>query len=178
MVTSVDSLLECLLALCRFHGAGTTAEAVCGGLPLKDGRLTPDLFERAAARAGLSSKLVYRDASDIESALLPAVVMLKGESACLLTGWDESGATAKVVYPDHNEALVEVPGKNYWPTPRARSSCAGPGSASMRGRPGSVTAFAGTGSGTRYGPTRRSTATCCWRRFSSTSLPSPCRCSR
>ena len=35
--------------------------------------------------------------------------MLKNERACLLTGWDESGATAKVVYPEHNEALVEVP---------------------------------------------------------------------
>ncbi len=109
MATPVDSLLECLLALCRFHGAGTTAEAVCGGLPLKDGRLTPDLFERAAARAGLSSKIVYRDAGDVEPALLPAVVMLKDERACLLTGWDETGETARVVYPEHNEALVEVP---------------------------------------------------------------------
>lgn len=109
MVTSVDALLECLLALCRFHGAGTTAEAVCGGLPLRDGRLTPDLFERAAARVGLSSKLVYRDATGIEPALLPAVVMLKDEGACLLTGWNENGEIAKVVYPDHNEALVEVP---------------------------------------------------------------------
>ncbi|NQX87331.1 MAG: type I secretion system permease/ATPase [Halioglobus sp.] len=108
MATSVDALLECLLALCRFHGAGTTAEAACGGLPLNEGRLTPELFERAAARAGLSSKLVYRDAAGIEDALLPAVIMLKGERACLLTSWDACGETAKVVYPDHNEALVEV----------------------------------------------------------------------
>jgi ATP-binding cassette subfamily C protein LapB len=109
MTTAVDPLLECLLALCRFHGAGTTAAAVCGGLPLKEGRLTPDLFERAASRMGLSSKFVYRDAAEIESALLPAVVMLKGERACLLTGWDDNGETARVVFPEHNEALVEVP---------------------------------------------------------------------
>jgi len=108
MSRAVDSLLECLLALCRFHGAGTTAAAICGGLPLKDGRLTPDLFERAASRMGLSSKIVYRAANDIEPALLPAVVMLKGERACLLTGWDDSGELAKVVYPEHNEALVDV----------------------------------------------------------------------
>jgi ATP-binding cassette subfamily C protein LapB len=109
MSNSVDSLLECLLALCRFHGAGTTAAAVCGGLPLEDGRLTPLLFERAASRVGLSSKIAYRDIVDIEPALLPAVVMLKGERACLLTGWDEAGEIANVVYPDHNEALVKVP---------------------------------------------------------------------
>jgi ATP-binding cassette, subfamily C, bacterial LapB len=109
MTSSDDSLLQCLLAVCRFHGAGTTAAAVCGGLPLKDGRLTPDLFERAASRVGLTSKIVYRDIAAIEPALLPAVVMLKGDNACVLTGWDATGAVAHVVYPEHNEALVNVP---------------------------------------------------------------------
>ncbi len=109
MTSSDDALLQCLLTVCRFHGGGTTAAAVCGGLPLKDGRLTPDLFERAAARVGLTSKIVYRDVAEIEPALLPAVVLLKGDNACLLTGWDATGAIAHVVYPEHNEALVNVP---------------------------------------------------------------------
>lgn len=109
MTNSVDSLLQCLLAVCRFHGAGTTAAAVCGGLPLQDGQLTPALFERAAARVGLASKIVFQNVVDIETALLPAVVMLEGERACLLTGWDASGDVAHVVYPEHNEALVKVP---------------------------------------------------------------------
>jgi ATP-binding cassette subfamily C protein LapB len=109
MTGSDDALLQCLLTVCRFHGGGTTAAAVCTGLPLKDGRLTPDLFERAAARVGLASKIVYRDIVEIEPALLPAVVMLDGERACLLTGWDESGEIAHVVYPEHTEALVNVP---------------------------------------------------------------------
>ena len=109
MSTEVDPLLECLLALCRFHGAGTTAAAVCGGLPLKNGQLTPDLFDRAASRMGLSSKFVHRDVDAIDKALLPAVVLLDGERACLLTGWNATGEKAQVVYPDHNEAVVEVP---------------------------------------------------------------------
>jgi len=109
MNSSDDALLQCLLAVCRFHGSGTTAAAVSGGLPLKDGRLTPDLFERAAARVGLTSRIVYRDVVDVEQALLPAVVMLKGDKACLLTGWDATGAIAHVVYPEHNEAVVNVP---------------------------------------------------------------------
>jgi ATP-binding cassette subfamily C protein LapB len=65
MTNPDDSLLQCLMTLCRFHGGGTTAAAVCGGLPLQDGRLTPDLFERAAARVGLASKIVYRNIADI-----------------------------------------------------------------------------------------------------------------
>ena len=109
MSAAVDPLLECLLALCRFHGVGTTAAAVCGGLPLKNGTLTPDLFDRASSRMGLSSKFVHRDIDAIEKALLPAVVLLENQRACLLTGWDVTGEKAQVVYPDHNEAVVEVP---------------------------------------------------------------------
>ena len=92
-----------------FTASGTTAAAVCGGLPLKNGQLTPDLFDRAASRMGLSSKFVHRDVDAIEKALLPAVVLLDGERACLLTGWNATGDKAQVVYPDHNEAVVEVP---------------------------------------------------------------------
>ena len=76
---------------------------------MKDGKLTPVLFERAAGRVGLASRVVYRTITDIEPALLPAVVMLKGERACLLTGWDESGEIAHIVYSAHNEAVVNVP---------------------------------------------------------------------
>ena len=109
MTSPDDSLLQCLLALCRYHGSATTAEAVCGGLPLEEGRLTPALFERAAARVGLTSRVVYRDIAEIEQALLPAVVLLQGERACLLMGWDDAGSHAQVVYPELNEAVVSVP---------------------------------------------------------------------
>ena len=109
MTNSEDSLLQCLLTLCRFHAVGTSEAAICAGLPLNDGKLTPVLFERAAGRVGLASRIVYRAITDIEPALLPAVVLLKGERACLLTGWDESGETADIVYSAHNEAVVKVP---------------------------------------------------------------------
>ncbi len=97
MTNSEDALLQCLLTLCRFHAVGTTEAAIYAGLPLKDGKLTPVLFERAAGRVGLASRIVYRTITDIEPALLPAVVILKGERACLLTGWDESGEIAQAL---------------------------------------------------------------------------------
>ena len=109
MTSADDSLLQCLLALCRYHGSGTTAEAMCGGLPLEDGRLTPALFERAAARAGLASRVVYRDAGEIDTALLPAVLLLEGERACVLVEWEAGGASARVIYPELNDAVVSVP---------------------------------------------------------------------
>ena len=109
MASSDDSLLLCLMTVCRFHGGGTTEAAVCAGLPLRDGRLTPDLFQRAAAKVNLASKITYQNIVDIKRALLPAVVILKGERACLLTGWNEAGDIAEVVYPELNEAVVNVP---------------------------------------------------------------------
>ena len=34
MTRTDDPLLQCLLALCRYHGNASTAEAVMGGLPV------------------------------------------------------------------------------------------------------------------------------------------------
>ncbi|TXS89565.1 type I secretion system permease/ATPase [Parahaliea maris] len=106
-----DSLLQCLLALCRYHGSASTAEALSGGLPLVNGRLTPSLFERAASRVGLVSRIVERTVGAIETELLPAVLLLENDRACLLLEWDAAGDTAKVIYPDLNEAAVDVPGE-------------------------------------------------------------------
>ena len=71
-----DSLLQSLLALCRYHGTASTAEALLAGLPLENGRLTPTLFERAAARVGLASRIVYKRADAIEPAAEPAVCVM------------------------------------------------------------------------------------------------------
>ena len=58
------------------------------GLPLEGGRLSPALFERAALRAGLSSRIVRQTLDHIEPALLPAVLLLDGEQACVLLARD------------------------------------------------------------------------------------------
>jgi ATP-binding cassette, subfamily C, bacterial LapB len=111
MSSTVDPLLQCLLAICRSHGSGTTAEAVLAGLPLEHGRLSPALFERAASRAGLVSRVVYQDIDSLERGLLPVLLILEDDKACVLCGWSEDGGTARVIYPDLNEAEVEVPRK-------------------------------------------------------------------
>ncbi|MBT4521360.1 MAG: type I secretion system permease/ATPase [Halieaceae bacterium] len=104
-----DPLLQSLLALCRYHGRPTTAEALCGGLPLEKGCLSPSLFERAASRAGLASKVIKKRADEIDAVFLPAVILQEDQRACLLMGWDADGEVAHVIYPELNEAVVDVP---------------------------------------------------------------------
>ena len=106
--SSEDTLLQSLLALCRYHGNASSGEALVGGLPLENGRLTPALFERAASRVGLVSRILSRSARDVEPALLPAVVLLDNDRACLLMGWSDDGALATVIFPSLNEAAVEM----------------------------------------------------------------------
>ena len=104
-----DPLLDCLVELARIHGRPNTRAALIAGLPLEKGTLTPSLFARAASRAGLSAKVARRSLDRIDALLLPAVLLLKGEEACVLLGWDESGTTARVLFPETGQGSVQVP---------------------------------------------------------------------
>jgi ATP-binding cassette subfamily C protein LapB len=103
----LDPLLECLMALARMHGAPRTRDALIAGLPLVDHRLTPSIFERAARRAGLASKIVQRGLDGLNQALLPVVLLLHDREACLLVGWEADGS-ARVVFPELGEAVTTM----------------------------------------------------------------------
>jgi len=100
-----DPLLGCLVALTKIHGHPCSAQALSGGLPLVDKRLTLALLPRAAARAQLSAKLQRRKLDDIPAVLLPAILILQGGRACLLL--ENRGETSVVQYPELNTP-VEV----------------------------------------------------------------------
>lgn len=101
-----DPLLDCLVELTRIHGRPSTRAALVAGLPLEKGALTPSLFARAALRAGLSAKLSRRALAHIDEVLLPAVLLLKGDEACVLMGWDESGENARLLFPETGQGSV------------------------------------------------------------------------
>ncbi|EYS91598.1 ABC transporter [Cupriavidus sp. SK-4] len=85
-----DPLLACLLWLARRFQRPVAAEALIAGLPLDSDRLTPALFPRAAARAGMSARLVKRPLDDIPDLVLPAILLLdQGEACVLLRRGDE-----------------------------------------------------------------------------------------
>ncbi len=103
-----QDLLDCLLLLARAHGRALTADAALAGLPVEGNTLPPSLFERAAQRAGLSARIVREPWRTLNPQLLPAVLLLEGDRACLLAAVDAAAGVAKVVYPELGEAQVEV----------------------------------------------------------------------
>ncbi|MEZ5619567.1 MAG: cysteine peptidase family C39 domain-containing protein, partial [Rhodocyclaceae bacterium] len=103
-----DPLLDCLVELTRIHGRPSTRAALSAGLPLPKVGLTPSLFHRAASRAGFSSKVVRRPLEKIETVLLPAILLLEGNEACLLMGWEEDGRRARVLFPDAGQGSVSL----------------------------------------------------------------------
>tara|TARA_R110000868_G_scaffold179802_1_gene419985 strand:- start:4464 stop:6590 length:2127 start_codon:yes stop_codon:yes gene_type:complete len=102
-----DALLECLLVLGNHYGQVTSREALIAGLPLNDRRLSPDLFARAGRRIGLTSKIYKKPLASINASLLPAVLLLNNDQACLLMEWLSDGS-ARVIYPELSEAAVDV----------------------------------------------------------------------
>lgn len=105
-----DPLLDCLVELTRIHGRPSTHAALTAGLPLSSEGLTPSLFVRAAQRAGFASKLVRRSLEKIDSALLPVILLLKGNEACILLGWDGEGGGARLLFPDTGQGAVTLSG--------------------------------------------------------------------
>ena len=94
-----DPLLDCLVLLTKMEGRPYSGETLKSGLPISEGKLTPQLFVRAAARAGLSARVVQRPLEKVSSLLLPAVVLLKNNDAAILTEIDRGEDSYSVVYP-------------------------------------------------------------------------------
>ncbi|OIQ92479.1 toxin RTX-I translocation ATP-binding protein [mine drainage metagenome] len=102
-----DALTSCLVILTRLFHHPFSAQALTAGLPLENSRLTPELFPRAAARAGLSSRVVKRSLRQISPLTLPALLLLSDGRACVVTGRsDESNWT--VIQPESGAGEVSI----------------------------------------------------------------------
>ncbi|HEY0683216.1 MAG TPA: type I secretion system permease/ATPase [Steroidobacter sp.] len=86
-----DPLLESLVHVTGFLGKPWPAESLAAGLPIPEHGLTPELFVRAAARAGLSAQIMRRPLDEISSLVLPAVLLLTDRQACVLIAKDAVG---------------------------------------------------------------------------------------
>ncbi len=103
-----DPLLECLVELTRIHGVPWTRESLVAGLPLENNLLTPSLLPRAAARAGLSARVVRRRIAELPGRLLPAILLLKDRRALLLLERLEDGQV-RVRFPESGESAELLP---------------------------------------------------------------------
>ncbi len=98
-----DPLLECLLIITKLHHSPRTADELIAGLPLVNEKLTPELFTRATKRANLESKIVYRPIQRIPSLVLPVILVLKDNQACILEHVDLKTNQAKIIQPVASE---------------------------------------------------------------------------
>ncbi|HEY8191524.1 MAG TPA: cysteine peptidase family C39 domain-containing protein, partial [Alphaproteobacteria bacterium] len=95
-----DALLDCLVFLTAHHGRAKSAEAIRAGLAYDEKGMGPNLFCEAAERMGLKAKIMRRgDIGDIPDAVLPAVLMLKDNRACVLVERAPHGKKAKIFIP-------------------------------------------------------------------------------
>ncbi len=105
-----DPLLDCLVALTKYYDRPLSTEALRAGLPLENSKFTPDLFARAASRAGLAARVIRRPLKKIQSLVLPVVLLLKERQACLLLKIDREAGTATILEAESGmgEAVVSL----------------------------------------------------------------------
>ena len=104
---STDSLADSLIYMAAHHGRAITCEAMLGGLPVPDGRLSVALYERAARRAGLETMAVQRKLTDIPPLVLPVVLVMSSGTTLVLLQTME-GEIAKVLDPSAKPYAPEL----------------------------------------------------------------------
>ena len=113
-----DPLLLCLVALTKINKKPASAEALIEGLPFDPADEKKRLFSikhsnsnfsRAAGRAGFTSKLQQRPITSIPKVVLPVILLLKNDNACVLTEINQETGMAVVIIPSIDDDYVEVP---------------------------------------------------------------------
>lgn len=100
MQISDDPISGCLLWLANANGTTLTLDALTDGLPLVEGRLSPSITARAAERAGLNVNLVRQPLTRLNSLLLPCIILLEDNNACLLEAVDLQQQTVQLRLPE------------------------------------------------------------------------------
>jgi len=104
-----SSLLDCLMLVAQLEGRTASLPAVTAGLPLVDGKLTPELFIRAANRAGLAAKILNRTLNAVPRDVLPAILSLSDQTYAVVTDIDSKLGYAIVMAPVTGESRqVEI----------------------------------------------------------------------
>ena len=111
-IVKFNALLQSLVIVTKLFKRPFSAESLVAGLPVEEGKSSPDLFtidkaksefSRVANRAGITSSLVRKELSEISPLVLPVILILKDNSACVLTGFDTHKEHARVIIPELGE---------------------------------------------------------------------------
>ena len=105
---SPDPLLDCLVEVARLHGQGATRASLSAGLPLQpQERLPLTLVERAAARAGLTTRVQRLPLAHIDALTLPAILILHDNKACVLLG-REGEEHWRILLPETGQGAITL----------------------------------------------------------------------
>jgi ATP-binding cassette subfamily C protein LapB len=103
-----DYLLDCLVLVARHHRHPASRATLSAGLPLREGKLSPDLLARAAERASLATRISKQDIDSIDLFLLPAVLFLNNDGACVLQARNTATGTCTVLMPEAGGGSIEL----------------------------------------------------------------------
>ncbi|MGE0111442.1 type I secretion system permease/ATPase [Aquabacterium sp.] len=105
---SPDPLLDCLIEVARLHGQAATRASLSAGLPLQPQEPLPlTLVERAAARAGLATRVQRLALTGIDALTLPAILILKDNKACVLLG-REGEQHWRILLPETGQGAITL----------------------------------------------------------------------
>src|SRR3990167_9222748 len=103
----VDPLMDCLLFFTKLQGKNYTAAALRAGLPLSHNQLTPSLFVESARRIDFKARIVKRPLNKIHSLILPCVLILRNNRACVLVSINEE-QIAEIATPESEMGITQV----------------------------------------------------------------------
>ncbi|CAG35242.1 type I secretion system permease/ATPase [Desulfotalea psychrophila] len=112
-----DPLLLCLVTLTKIDKKPASAEALIEGLPFDPNdekkrlfsiKSSNSNFSRAAGRAGFSSTLQQRPLSSIPAVVLPVILLLKNDAACVLTKILPEQGKAVIIIPSIDDEPMEI----------------------------------------------------------------------
>lgn len=105
----VDTLLESLLFLSKYHKRVASAESLVSGLAIHGSVMNPSMFIKSAKRIGLIVKPVKRKIEDIDSNSLPAVALLETNKACIVLNIDSEKNEITVIFPHLSLGEITIP---------------------------------------------------------------------
>lgn len=103
-------LFDSFLYICKHHQHDVSATSLLSGLPLSSNEVSPTVLSRLARRANMASKLLKRQINEFNTALFPAILLLKNNTACIVHNIDHAKQTANISYSDlpENIHLVSI----------------------------------------------------------------------
>lgn len=104
-VDFMPGLLRSLAVLLRLRGRVVSPQFLMAGLT--GSKVTPQACLRAARKAGLSGRIVFRpELEDIPTLVMPCILLLTRDRSCVLTGMKDG--MAEVIFPETSDAAQAV----------------------------------------------------------------------